>query len=144
MSTHELSKEFKDSVIHGLSAFQLIEELLKSYIKYSFKLIRVNLDDSIPFSFDVQDYEKAALGTLTKTFGKLTSNDNLRKTLNRVASQRDYIAHQALVRYIKDPKDQEHHDLHKSKIDEIILEAWQCLFELKLEYEKLNNRIMKL
>ena len=143
MTNKDLSQEFGAGVSHALTAFQVIEESLKLYIKFSFKLIRVRLDPSIPFEFNGKDYEKAALQTLIKVFSMLSNNTALIKSLNKITSNRDYVAHQALVKYLHGSKNGTHHEEQSKKITDISVEACKCLALLQQDIAALNTRIME-
>lgn len=142
MTNQDLSQEFGAGVSHALTVFQIIEESLKLYIKFSFKLVRVRLDPSIPFGFNGKDYENAALETLIKVFSRLSSNTALIESLNKITSNRNYIAHQALVKYLHGPGNGAHHEEQSKKITDISVEAWKCLALLQQDLAALNTRIM--
>jgi hypothetical protein len=142
MTTNDLSKEFGVGVSYALTAFQVIEESLKLYITYSFKLIRIRLDKSIPFEFSGKDYESVALETLIKIFSKLSDNQELITRLRKVTDERNYVAHQALVKYLGGPEDGSHHDEHSKRITSITVEAWACLAVLQQDLAALDKRIM--
>lgn len=142
MTSKDLSQEFGKGVSHALTVFQVIEESLKLYIKFSFKLIRSKLDLSIPFEFSGKDYENAALETLIKIFSKLSDNKALIESLNKITGNRNYVAHQALVKYLHGADDGTHHDEHTQKITDISVEASKCLALLQQDLAALNTRIM--
>ena len=142
MTSKDLSQEFGAGVSHALTVFQLIEESLKLYITFRFKLIRIRLDPSIPFEFNGRDYENAALETLIKMFAKLSTNQSLIESLNKITGNRNYVAHQALVRYLHGSEDGTHHDEQSKKIADISVEAWKCLALLQQDHAALRTRIM--
>jgi len=142
MNFENQSQEFDEGVSHALTVLQLIEENLKLYIRYSFKLIRVKLDISIPFKFNGDEYENSALETLIKIFSKLSDNEELIKSLHKITGKRNFIAHQAMVQYIKGPNDGSYHNDQYTKIKNIAVEAWQRLALLQVDIDKLNERIM--
>lgn len=143
MTSKKLSQEFGAGVSHALTVFQVIEEGLKQYITYSFKLIRARLDPSIPFEFNGKDYENAALGKLIKIFSKLSDNKVLIESLNKITSNRNYVAHKAMVKYLVGGSEIGiHHDEQSKKVTDISVEAWKCLALLQQDLAALNTRIM--
>ena len=138
-------RDYRELVSKAVVTFQLIEDNLKLYIKYSFKLIRVHLNSqNIPFRFDGQEYENAPLERLITVFAKLTDNSILIDRLNKVKNERNYCAHAAFVEYLKklDADDFEHKK-EAERIEAIAKESWDCFTVLLSEVNGLNDRIMK-
>ena len=81
-----------------LGGFQLIEEMLKSYIGLHFDSIRALVQGRIHFEFRHADYQDAALGRLVQVFSKLSANTELVTDLRAVVKRRDHIAHKALLK----------------------------------------------
>ncbi|MDO9387581.1 MAG: hypothetical protein Q7T65_12845 [Thiobacillus sp.] len=81
-----------------LAGFQLIEEMLKSYLELHFNMTRVLLNGRLYFEFRREDYQDAALGRLTQVFSKLCANGPLVSDLRAVIKRRDHIAHRALLK----------------------------------------------
>lgn len=131
-------KFFEDYLVNALITYQAIESALKAYINFSLKLIRLNLRNDIPFNFDGTDYEKAALGTLVKVFGKLSNNKDLVKLLNSISTERDYVAHQAYIHYAADVENESN---HKEKVVAYHDRAKNCLNILSDELSALGKRI---
>lgn len=86
------------SVNQALAGFQLIEEMLKTYLEMHFDQVRALLKESIYFEFRRQDYQDAALGRLTQVFSKLCPNQDLVRDLRAVVRRRDHLAHRALLK----------------------------------------------
>ena len=137
-------KDYREVVSKAVVTFQLIEDNLKLYIKFTFKLIRVHLNKEIPFRFDGLEYENAPLERLITVFSKLTDNTHLVDRLNKLKNERNYCAHAAFVEYLKklDAQDFEH-EREAEKIEAIAKEAWDCFIVLLSEVNGLNDRIMK-
>ena len=92
---------FGTDVNRALVAYQLIEENLKLYINFSFQLIRIKLSPSIPFKFEGAEFDNAPLERLLHVFSRLTDNELLVARLNKLKSDRNFVAHYALVDYLK-------------------------------------------
>jgi uncharacterized protein YbcC (UPF0753/DUF2309 family) len=98
----ELTKRGQDLYENGvnkvLAGFQLIEELLKTYIEAHYEFVRAFLGDRLYFAFSRSDFQDAALGRLTEIFSKLCPNKGLVADLRAVKRRRDEIAHRALLK----------------------------------------------
>src|SRR4030042_324500 len=77
-------REYIDRVVSILMAFQMIEDYIRSYINYTYTLIRKCLPESIPFKYKLEDIEKHSLGRLISQFVKLNNNIDLHKELNEL------------------------------------------------------------
>jgi hypothetical protein len=95
----EQGKELYSSAVNQvLAGYQLIEEMLKSYIATHFELTRAILAGRLHFDFHREDYQDAALGRLIQVFSKLTPNKALVSDLRSVVRHRDQIAHKSLLK----------------------------------------------
>ena len=89
--------EYNSQIMRVLSNFQFIEEALRMYISYSYRLITQKLDKQIPFSFTYNDVKNDSLGKLLKKFKKINANSKLIKNLEKLKKERDFIAHKAFL-----------------------------------------------
>lgn len=88
---------YKDTVVGLLASFQLLELSLKLYIGTSYDYIRMLVGDHIYFDFSISDVDSYPLERLLNIFGKLNGNEELKKRLNKLRTERNYIAHEALL-----------------------------------------------
>lgn len=129
---------FENYLVEALISYQAIEATLKAYIEFSFRLIKLNLRQDIPFNFNGSDFETAALRTLVKNFSKLSNNSELVKLLNQVSGERDFVAHQAYIHYSADLANE---DDHKRRVIEYHERAKSCMESLLVELSELGKRI---
>jgi hypothetical protein len=61
--------------------------------------------------------------------------------LRKVTDERNFVAHQALVKYLGGPEDGSHHEEHSKRIKDISVEAWACLAALQQDLAALDKRI---
>ncbi|MDQ2077935.1 hypothetical protein [Marinimicrobium sp. ABcell2] len=90
-------KYYKDRAVGLLTNFQLLELSLKLYIGTSYDYIRMLVVDHIHFDFSISDVENYPLERLLNIFGKLNGNEALKKRLNKLRNERNYVAHEALL-----------------------------------------------
>ena len=76
------------------------------------------VEDHIHFDFSITDVENYPLERLLNIFGKLNGNEELKKRLNKLRSERNYIAHEALLVTIGSNPNME--TLHKKAEDFVI------------------------
>lgn len=97
-------ENYIEGVLLVLSGYQLIEALLKTYLKNYFTILKHVVPAELHFGFDGKDYETAALGTLVKVFAKVCGDSCLVSELKSEICHRDDIAHRAtLVLFKKEP-----------------------------------------
>ena len=119
---------YSRGVNQALAGFQLIEEMLKTYIEMHFDFIRLLVNGRAHFEFRREDYQEAALGRLTQVFSKLCSNGQLISDLRAVAKRRDFIAHRALLK------------LYDAQISPV--EYTELMDELREDMDR-NSKLMK-
>ncbi|MDF0377016.1 hypothetical protein GOC95_02210 [Methylophilus sp. YYY-1] len=88
---------YKDRVLRILANFQLLELALKIYIGKSYEFINYLVEGRVHYDFSITDVENYPLERLLSVFGKLNGNQELQKRLNKLKSERNYVAHQALL-----------------------------------------------
>ena len=93
----QVQELYKDRTVGLLTNFQLLELILKLYIGASYDTIHSLVEERIHFGFSVEDVENYPLERLLNVFGKLNGNEELKKRLNKLKKERNYIAHEALL-----------------------------------------------
>ncbi|WP_269620643.1 hypothetical protein [Zhongshania sp. BJYM1] len=88
---------YNDRTVGLLTSFQLLELSLKLYIGTSYDYIHMLVGEHIHFDFSISDVENYPLERLLNVFGKLNGNEDLKKRLNKLRTERNYIAHEALL-----------------------------------------------
>ncbi|WP_225043003.1 hypothetical protein [Xanthomonas campestris] len=98
------AKSYQEIANLTLGGYQLIEALLKTYLRNYFSIAKHRLGIDLHFGFTGSDYDNAALGTLLKVFAKTCSDSQLVKDLQAEIPHRDHVAHQAsLVMFRRQP-----------------------------------------
>ena len=98
------AKSYQEIANLTLGGYQLIEALLKTYLRNYFNIAKHRLSSDFHFGFTGSDYDNAALGTLLKVFAKTCSDSQLVKDLQTEIPHRDHVAHQAsLVLFRRQP-----------------------------------------
>lgn len=133
---------YKDRTVGLLTSFQLLELALKLYIGTSYDYIHALVQDRIHFDFSVEDVESFPLERLLNVFGKLNGNEELKKRLNKLRQERNYIAHEALIVTVGSNPNME--TLHKKAEDFFYLEdeLSECLKLVTEEFRKLKVKFM--
>ena len=98
----DVKDSYKKMTIRILANFQLLEFLLKLYIGKSYDMIHTCVGERVYFDFSISDVENYPLERLLNVFGKLNSNKDLQKRLNKLKTKRNHIAHQSLLITIGD------------------------------------------
>ena len=131
---------YKERVVGILTSFQLLELALKIYIGKSYDLIDHLVKDKVHFDFSIKDIESYPLERLLNLFGKLNGNEKLKKRLNKLRSERNYVAHEALLVTIGSNPNME--TLHKKAKDFFYLEdeLSECLQLVAAEGRELLRR----
>jgi len=93
----EPKEELYMAVAHALNECQSLELSIKRHIGASYEVARKYIGEIIVFEIGEKDYEKQALGQLINTYSKLTSDTQLVKELMQFASERNFLAHKAIV-----------------------------------------------
>ncbi len=89
--------EFLQEIAQPLSGCQLLEFELKIYIERAFEVIRKKVDGIVDFGFSGDDHENSSLERLIGTFRKLSTNRELIAGLEKFKSERNFLAHRAIV-----------------------------------------------
>lgn len=133
-------KFYKDRSVGLLTNFQLLELSLKLYIGTSYDYIHTLVEDHIHFDFSITDVENYPLERLLNIFCKLNRNEELKKRLDKLRSERNYIAHEALLVTIGSNPNIE--TLHKKGEDFFYLEdeLSECLKLVTEEFSKLKAK----
>ena len=96
--------------------------------------------ERVHFEFSIQDVESYPLERLLSLFGKLNGNEELKKRLNKLRSERNYVAHEALLITVGSNPNME--TLHKKAEDFFYLEneLSECLQLVAAEGRELLRR----
>lgn len=129
---------YKDITVGLLTNFQLLELSLKLYIGTSYDYIHILVEDHVRFDFSISDVENYPLERLLTLFSKLNDNEELKKRLNKLRKERNYIAHEALLVTVGSNPNMD--TLHKKSQDFFYLEdeLSECLKLVSKEFSKLK------
>src|SRR5213592_2211346 len=92
-----INPEYFEALSDALTAFQMIEESLKSTITTCYKHIEVKVKDEFRFGYSRVDVENLPLGKLLEIYRRLTDNTELITELQALPKDRNHIAHRAFV-----------------------------------------------
>ena len=90
----QLIQEHKEIASNLIISFQFIEEMLRKQLEFTFDIVRLKLDNIIPFKYD---YERAALGRLIEAFKNISDEENLIKELDALVKYRNKAAHNCFI-----------------------------------------------
>ena len=125
-----------------LVTFQFIEELLRMYIAYCYKIISLKVSKFIEFKYSYKDLQKDSLGTLISHFKKLSKKSSLIKNIEQIIKDRNYCAHEAYLLTYEQQKDSNYLLKEIKKLDEMISKTQNC-FELLLAEVKQIEEVCK-
>jgi len=77
--------------------YQYIEYALKSCLIRYHAAARYRLAGYLPYEVPLDAVENAAMGQLVKWFKSYSENGLLQTSLNKIKSERDYVAHQGFI-----------------------------------------------
>ena len=133
----QLIQEHREVASDLILTFQFIEEMLRKQLEFTFDIVRLKLDNLLPFKFNYSTYEKAALGRLIEAFKNISNDDDLIKELCSLVKYRNKAAHNCFIL-----PDEHVHDLDylKSEIDE-----FKKIDErAEIAFHKLEERVREL
>ncbi len=88
---------YKAAILRILGSFQLLEFALKAYIGGAYSVIKKSVVQKIDFDYSIKDVEEFPLERLLNIFSKLNANKELISRLNKLRTERNDIAHRALI-----------------------------------------------
>ena len=137
---NQQQEHYRQRTVALLTNYQLLELTLKMYIGTSYDYIQMLVSDHIHFDFSIKDVESYPLERLLNVFGKMNDNTDLKKRLNKLRNERNYIAHEALIVTIGNNHNMD--TLHKKAEDFFYLEdeLMECLKLLTDEFAKLKMK----
>jgi len=99
MKSDQISQKeiYREGSNLALAGYQLIEALLKTYIKNYFEIAKYFLAGKLHFGFTGRDYDEAPLGRLLQVFSKISNDEKLLKDLRSEVQHRDQIAHRSML-----------------------------------------------
>ena len=118
-------KDFNQRIGLAFAPYQVIEEYLKLCIEAAHLKIQVLLRGRIPFRYSRKDYENEPLGRLITLFARYYDNNKIIQRLRSAQTDRNYVAHKALVHYTQ------HRKIDAQKV-------WAVVRELQKELKKLK------
>jgi len=136
MSLHQ---EYWNKLGNALTNFQFIEESIRMYLHFSYRIVSRKLENRTPFNFSYKDVRKESLGTLLEKFEKFNSNTRLIKKIRSLTKERNFIAHRAYLMTSEEQKDDKYLSKQIKKIEEIIDKSNKCFYELNKETEKVSD-----
>ena len=137
---HSILAAFSDDALFALTACQVVEEILKSYLTTCNKIIVASLKGAIPYKYTDDEIDNYALERLVALFQKLNSNDALIAKLNKLPNERNYCAHKAFVMaYLKSTKNGERLEADIQRVNAIGQFAWGCFQDIKAELAQVEE-----
>ena len=137
-----LIKEHKEITTDLIVSFQFIEEMIRKQLEFVFDIVRVKLGDLIPFKFNYETYERAALGRLIDAFKYISDDESLIKELEDLVKHRNKAAHKSFVlpdEHVYDLDYLKNEIEEFQKIDERAEKVFHILEERVRELYKIRN-----
>lgn len=131
-----LLQEYWNKLGNALTNFQFIEEVIKIYLDYSYKIVSENLKEQIPFDFSYEDVKKDSLRILIRKFKKFNLDKELIKKIGQLIDERNFVAHKAYLMTSVEREDDKYLSEQIKRIEEVISKSNECFLELHQEYEK--------
>lgn len=115
----------------ALVGYQMVEQSLKSYIIFAHDCIREALDKKLPFRYTEDKVDSYSMERLITTFKKLNDNEDLLARLNKLPSDRNYVAHKAFANaYYKISIDKQSLVTDIEKVKGMRDFVWKCFQEI--------------
>lgn len=92
-----LSDDYKLAAYHALAGFQLLEKNIKDYLNQHNAMVQFLVQPDLVYNFSVDDNNGMALSGLLKRFKRVSNKTDLISDINSLISDRDNLAHSALI-----------------------------------------------
>jgi len=115
----KLTSHYQKAVHVALERCQFIEETLRMCISHAMEIAKLQLSPYYPVKYTNADLSKLSMGKMVSIFSRISDNASLKKSLNSITTERNYIAHQSLLFTIGESHDPIHMKQQIGKIDGI-------------------------
>lgn len=130
--------QFHAAAAAALSTCQLVEHVVRFYLKIIHQLIATKLNKCIPYHFSGEDYEDLPLGALLKVFKKLNDNVDLQDRLEKFRKERNWVAHQIFADYSEKGQSAEERSILIKRAHQVGSTAMTLYTNLMLELQKVS------
>jgi hypothetical protein len=103
-----ISDDYKLAAYHALAGFQLLEKNIKDYLNQHNALVQFLIQPDLVYNFSVDENNGMALSGLLKRFKKVSNKTDLISDINSLISDRDNLAHSALIGVYHDVSENEY------------------------------------
>ena len=114
-----LSRQYEKAVHSALERCQFIEETLRMCIADAIDIAKFQLAPYYPLKWTYADVSKLSMGKLVDIFCRINDDSKLKKSLNCITNERNYVAHQSLLFTIGESQDKNYMNEQIAKIDGI-------------------------
>ncbi len=121
----KLTSQYQNAVHDALEKCQFIEETLRMCISHAIEIAKLQLSAYYPLKITYSDLGKLSMGKLVFIFSRITDDALLKKSLNSITTERNYVAHQSLLLTIGESSDPIHMKQQIAKINGIKQRASQ-------------------
>lgn len=115
----KLTRHYQKEVHDTLETCQFIEETLRMCISHAIEIAKLQLSAYYPLRITYTDLSKLSMGKLVFIFSRINGDASLKKSLNSIITERNYVAHQSLLFTIGESRDPIHMNQQIAKIDSI-------------------------
>lgn len=119
------ASQYQKAVHDVLEKFQFIEETLRMCISHAIEIAKLQLSAYYPLRITHADLSKLSMGKLVLIFSRINGDASLKKSLNSITTERNYVAHQSLLFTIGESRETTHMKQQIAKIDGIKERAMQ-------------------
>jgi hypothetical protein len=139
MKRSRSESNFLRHAAEALAVCQLLEAMLKVYIRTSFAKVREAVKDRLPFRYTGDDYQNSPLDGLLKIFRRLSDHTTLIDRLDALKKERDYLAHRAMMEYLHESKtDSPKRKETMKRLRSLRSEAYTLLDEILVEIRRIE------
>lgn len=115
----KLTSQYQKAVHDALERCQFIEETLRMCISHAMEIAKLQLSPYYPLKYTYADLSKLSMGKMASIFSRISDDASLKKSLNSITTERNYVAHQSLLFTIGESNDAIHMKQQIVKIDGI-------------------------
>jgi hypothetical protein len=115
----KLTNQYQKAVHDALERCQFIEETLRMCISHAMEIAKLQLSPYYPLKYTHADLSKLSMGKMASIFSRISDDALLKKSLNSITTERNYVAHQSLLSTIGESNDPIHMKQQIVKIDGI-------------------------
>jgi len=106
--TKKLTRQYQKAVHDTLERCQFIEETLRMCVSHAMDIAKLQLSPYYPLKYTHADLSKLSMGKMVSIFSRISNDALLKKSLNSITTERNYVAHHSLLFTIGESHDPIH------------------------------------